>query len=292
VKFRAAFFFVIALMADVLPGFAAEPGVANNYPPGATLGSPTGFAKAPGVYLSTSSTLYDAEGYNESGIDTGVHSTSFTVTPTILWFTGWRLLGGQYFVTAIQPTVDVEVRKPTAHVRAFGLANPYLSPVNIAWLLAPGFSVAASAGVYLPSGGAVIRNDFWTYESQLSLSYMRQDWYFSVRTVYDINSIGEKSRYRTGDRLYADISAIRKASRWKFGPVVYVVCQTTDDENNGIAYGSAAPVFGRETRVAGGGYLAYDFGGVTLGGFYTHEFFMRSGSGGSRLRLTLEVPLW
>lgn len=163
-KFSTALLLVIALCCSA-GGIAAEPGVANNYPPGATLGSPTGFARPPGVYLSTSSTLYDAEGYNDAGKKTGVHSTSVTVTPTLLWFTGLDVLGGQFFVTAIQPTVYLHVRKPTADVHANGLANPLLSPVNIAWLLAPGLSVAASAGVYLPSGSAVVRNDFWTYEA-------------------------------------------------------------------------------------------------------------------------------
>lgn len=291
VKLSKGYACASALLLASTPALAAEPGVANNYPPGATLGAAVGFAKPPGEYLSLASTLYDSDGYDASGHKTGTSSTSYTLTPTLIWSTGWTLLGGHYFLTAIQPIVDLHVQKPSTTMYAKGLANPYISPANISWNILPELAVAAGGGVYLPSGSTVIRNDFWTYEAQLAASYMKDGWSFSVHALYDINSASVKTKYRTGDRLYLDLTATKKISDWKLGPVAYVVWQTSADRNGGIFYGLSAPVFGREQRVAAGGFIGHDFGPFALNGFVTHEIYARSGAGGTRLRLILDVPI-
>lgn len=190
-----------------------------------------------------------------------------------------------------QPLVHLNVRSSTAEVDAFGLANTYIAPIVLSWMLKPGLFLSAGAGVYLPNGADKIRSDFWGYGPQMAMSYLNDGWDLTIHAVYDVNAISEKSDYRTGDRLYLDVTATKIWNGWELGPVAHIVDQTTGDANYGTYYGPAKPTFGREQRLALGALLGRNIGNISVKLIATNEVYARHAPAGCHVWLTVGFPL-
>ena len=270
----------------------AEPSVTDSHQPGVAIGMPAGSAPPAGVFFRLAPSYYDYDMADGAGHSNGTHVTTTSLTPSLLWSTGWEVLGAQTYMLANMPLVDIHVRSPMIRQDSTGLSNIYLSPLNLSWTLAPGVFVSAGLGVYLPWGNGGAGSDFTTFEPQIAFSYLRDDWNLTVGAYYDTNGRNALTHYTTGDRLYLDITATKKFDGWEIGPVGYVVDQTTSDENAGMAYGPFKPTFGKVQRIALGGLIGTQLGPVTVKAHVTAEVYARNGADGVRSWLSLSLPLW
>jgi hypothetical protein len=281
--------------AVILLGTAAqgaEPSITDAHQPGVTIGMPSGSAPPAGVFFRLAPSYYDYDMVDASGKTSGTHVETTSVTPSLLWSTGWDILGAQTFMLANLPLVDIHARSPLAAKDATGLSNVYLSPLNLSWTLAPGVFVSAGMGVYLPWGNGGVGSDFTTWEQQVVFSYLRDGWNLTLGAYYDVNGENALTHYTTGDRLYLDFTATKTFDGWEIGPVGYVVDQTTGDENTGMAYGPYKPTFGRVQRIALGGLIGTQLGPVSVKAYVTGEVYARNGASGVRSWLSLSLPLW
>jgi hypothetical protein len=269
---------------------AAEVSAADTHPPGVTIGVPAGAAPPAGFYLQLRPSYYDADMVDSHGHDNGTHLKTASLTPTLIWSTGWQLLGASHYMIVNQPIVNVDARGPQVSSDHTGLFNTYVSPLVLSWMVAPGIFVSTGSGAYLPTASGGVGNNFWSYEQQFGFGFLRGGWNLSLNAVYDINAANHRTHYRTGDRFYADFTATKKFGNWEIGPVGYAVFQTTADRNSGMAYGPYRPTFGKVKRVAAGGYIGYDFGPVSLAGYVTGEVYARNGMSGLRGWLGVSVP--
>jgi hypothetical protein len=283
---------LVAVVLSAGSAMAAEPSAADLHPPGVTIGTPGGGAPPEGLFLHVTTSYYDAETVDRNGNANGTHLKTSSLTPTLIWSTGWEFLGGRHFMIANLPIVNADVRGPQQSSDNTGLFNFYFSPIGLSWTLAPGIFVSAGSGVYLPTTTGGVGNNFQTFEQQLGFGYLRDGWNLSVNAFYDINSTHKRTQYATGNRFYADFTATKKFGEWEIGPVGYVVEQTTDDSNSGMSYGPFKPTFGKVHRVAVGGLVGYDFGPLTLKGYVTSEIYARNGASGVRGWIGFDIPLW
>jgi len=281
-----------ALLVASPMGWAAEPSATDAHQPGVTIGLPAGTAPPTGLFLSATPSFYDADMVDGAGRANGTHTKTASLTATLIWSTGWEVLGGRHYLVVNQPIVNVDVRSLQVSQDNTGLSGLYVAPFGVSWTLAPGIFASAGAGVYLPTGTGGVGNHFATFEPQLGFGYLRDGWNLSLNAFYDINSKSDKTHYLTGDRFYADITATKKFGHWEIGPVGYVVAQTTGDDTDGMAYGPFRPTFGKVRRLALGGLIGYDFGQLAIRGYVTNEVYARNGASGLRGWLGIGIPLW
>lgn len=288
--YRIASVVFLSLLSGAAHG--AEPSASDNYAPGSTIGLPLGAQLPPGFFAGVLSSYYHADVVDGSGHKSGrPHFIAKSVTPALTWTPGFDILGGRYSMTVTQPINDLKVNGGGAFIDAKGLANPYVAPASLSWMLAPGLFVSSGVGMYLPVGSDEIRNHFWTFEPQLAVSYLGDGLDLTLHAALDINTKNSLTDYTTGDRLYVDVTATKKFGNWEIGPVGYVVSQVSADDNDGHAYGPAQPTFGETQRIALGGMIGYDFGPAAVRGYFTDEIYARNGSDGPRGWLGITFPI-
>jgi hypothetical protein len=237
--------------------------------PGETVGISTGTPLPEGVYF----------------IDTtnwGVRSTDFERTrlgltiPVLVWATPAMLFGGRLQLLAATPIIWETVN----HRTASGWFNPLLAG-QLAWDLGGGFGISYLLGAYIRSD-TNIAFDTTSLNQRLGLSYAGNDWTLSANIIYGYQ-FDRVTETINPDFLNVDLAAIKTFGKWQLGPVA----QGSTDLNRPL------PTYHKQSQIAVGGLIGYDFGPFTLQAYVTREVYEQSYSGrDTRVWGRIILPLW
>lgn len=296
----AAAMVVVAGLAIAPAALAARKGSVPQYPVGMTMGSPTGALPPAGFYVIWKPNYATADTVDNNGNETGATSTTWASNAQILWVPGFKLLGGTYaaFIRNIGE-VNVTIKTPTGqYVSAAALPDTEIVPVNLSWKLADHLFFDAELGIYLDDGDyrnvprrINIGQKERTYEPNVSLTYMDDNWLFSIHPLFDINNWnndagiidGRTVSYRNGTTFDMDWTAFHRSGAWNYGLVGYFLRQITADK------GPAQLNGGRPWEYAAGIGGSYRFGRVSLTASYTHDYLARNVGKKDMLLVVLSV---
>jgi hypothetical protein len=238
-------------------------------------GELVGYTWAPlpeGLFFATTGSYGNARGasYNtELGVN----------IPVIIWSTPWHLFGARVEAYAAVPSVALGTRG-AAYTAA--IYNPYAN-VGLAWDLGHGLGVSTFVGGYAPVNNA-LGQDFWVFNSRTGVTWAPGDGYsFSGHVVLGItgNNLNTGNGFAFPGSTYGfktsanyvnvDLTATKTIGKWTFGPVAF-----GSADISGTSYvPGVTPFTGyrRQSQIAVGGLLGYDFGPVILTTYLTHDVF-------------------
>jgi hypothetical protein len=276
--------------------------------PGFTTGLPIAAAPPPGWYLNA--TLGSLTGTLQSGVGTGLPVTVQNANQIglLIYVPDFKLFGAQYYVAATDPHIFKNVDAFGAAYQSNAFFNAIISPVNLSWKLNNGWFVGAGLSVYLPTGyyqdqpcGAgrcetlpSFANNFYTFEPNLAVSYLGNNWNITLNTVFDFNTLNTATNYQSGSAVYFDATVAKKFGNWSLGVIGNYSRQFTNDTQNGIVVPSTGGVGAPGNKfehLMGGLYTAYDFGPTRLSVRYLNDFETQNDIKLRMFLVTLFTPL-
>jgi len=298
----------LTVILNAHPASAIEPGVADPNPSGVTLGIAIDRSPPEGLNLGwrtgvSSGPIVDSSGNKVPNSTVNVWTTG----PFLGWSMprGWTsFLGASNFAFVNLPAVGVATKIVGENGYIGGFSDPILSPINLSWALGSGFFLSAGF-LFNPPWGTIsgknrtsgVGQNFWTFEQSLAVGWHNPDYDSTVHAWYDIHTENTASHYRSGDRLFFDISAARKIGKFKFGPAATYANQVTGDANHGDAYGaqgcvsSVVPLCTRPKSLALGGIVGYNFGVANLTAWFVQDVYTRSAVRAWKTALTVGFKL-
>lgn len=282
---------------------AREPGIAPQFPPGQTLGLANAVSPPPGLYVLNRLAWFDAQLRDNDGKAMGQKVTARSEAVQLTWVPGWTLFGASYKTFVNLPFVDQTVKRtsPAAgRVGTFhssGMADPKVQPLDLSWSLGDGWYAGAGLGVYLPigtwsSGAAMnIGQHFWTAETGLSLTYLKDGWNASLHALYDVNAENPTNHYRSGDQAFLNATLTYNLAGWDLGPVAYAQKQVTNDRNEGGRSSFRGTVSQPSEQYAAGLLASHALGPAKVTAFVTHDIDARNTLGGDKFWLNVSLPL-
>jgi hypothetical protein len=228
---------------------AIEPGAHPPFLAGSTGGVPIGLIPQPSFYVSSLTTYLDYKFHADSRPGPlALYALSEALT--ILWVPDFTILGARYGALVQQAVVERTITGiPPRGVSSTetGLNNTLISPINLAWTLSNDVFVSARFAVHLPNGQydrhklVNIANNFWAFEPNVGITYLRDGFDLSLRLLYDIMTENTRSnargnvngRYHSGNILSADYTASQAFGNWRFGVTGTGVWQTHNDSAGG-----------------------------------------------------------
>lgn len=277
---------------------AREPGASDSYPAGVSLGTPVAINPPPGFYFINYLSYYSATlSGAQPGLPDGPRLSVTAEATKWMWSTPWKVLGATEMMFINVPVVNTGLYGvPSAMHHKLALSNVDFEPVNLSWKLGPHLYTSVMFGFYAPIGfhaRATIHtgNDFWTVQPEWGLSYVTARTDLTLHLVYDVNSRNRATGYRSGDQIFADITALRTYGRWQVGAVGYYDDQVTRDSNDGRFYPPNTPLT-RPEQFAMGPLVGYTRGPLAFQIYFTRDLLAREGAArGDHLWTTLTVPL-
>lgn len=268
---------------------AIEPGTSPQYPAGVTDGIPTGTIYPATFYLDWYTNLHVTQQVDVNGKNTGININVFVNNPQIHYAPDFTIFGAQFQAFAQLPFIDLDVTG-LQRASATGVSNPYISPFNLSWTLAPGLFFSIGEGFYFAAGDAIVRNNFATFEQNAAISYLRDGWNLTAHGIYDWNQVNAVSNYTSGNVATLDLTAMKNFYGIDIGPIGYWQKQTTPDSNNGLAFGPHRPTFGEFEKFGLGGQVAHNFGPAIIRASVTSDVYARSINAGTIGWLIITVP--
>jgi hypothetical protein len=208
----------LALVMGADRGFAIEPGSFGQTLGGATIGAPIAAPAPPGVYGILENFIAPAS--VGSGQNLGNTVVVPLWSPTLLWSTGYKILGANLSMAVVQPFYyDIAYPSNGASLAGnasgppFGgaivfptMANTLITPVLLSWKLGNGWFAGAGFTFMAPDGSrynGTNNPDYWTYEPRASLAYLSPTWHLTANLKYDINqaSAGHTGNYQIAANL-------------------------------------------------------------------------------------------
>jgi hypothetical protein len=302
---RLAITFLLVLCLAVSPGWAREPNVGLNYPPGLTLGIANAVPLSPGLRISSRATYGDSILVGNNGQPTGYRFNVATDTVMVTWAPGWELFGASYKTFVLAPFINSTVLADAPLPRGargtwtkFGMANPKLQPLDLSWTLGDGFYANAGFGIYFPIGQWDARapvnvgSNFWTFEPSAAFSYYKDSWTLSLQALYTTNTTNPTNQYYSGDQLFLNATAMKMIAGVNFGPVGYWAKQVTNDANYG-----GNTVFGGTTALPGeqfaiGGTMSTQFGKLSVQLMVTQDVYAQNATYGTKAWLNFSYRLY
>ena len=250
--------------------------------PGETVGIAAGAPLPQGVYF-----VNTADWGNRSGVDTAAGVD----IPVIAWSTPWKIFNARVQFLVATPVIEVGVHN-TTYLRS--VYNPLVAG-QLAWDLGNGFGFSYLLGAYLD----VDQELAWSSTSlnqRFALSYTGDHWNLTANVIYGIHFDHVTGRPQISpcpfpfgangcnpDFVNVDLTATKKFDKWEFGPV---------------AFGSSdvsTPIAGylRQSQIAVGALVGYDFGPITLQGYATTDVYEKNYGGfDTRVWGRLIIPIW
>jgi hypothetical protein len=281
---------------------AREPGQADTSPPGSTLGFSIAENPPPGFYLvnqaSYSDTWSTDAGTNSGSgprVRAGAESLKF------IWSTSWEILGAREMMFIIQPYVDVKVsdlREPGSQTLQSGnFANTGFQPINLSWDLGGDLHGSLNFGFYPPApnyskaSSINVGDNFWAFEPEVAIGYIRQSLYLTLHLVYTTNTRNTSTDYRSGDQVLTEINATKTFRRTEVGLVGYLSNQVTADKNGGKFYASDLSLT-EPFRFALGPLVGYALGRYHIQAYFTRDLIARDGGEkGTLIWLNITRPI-
>ncbi|PWC18039.1 hypothetical protein DDT52_15330 [Brenneria roseae subsp. roseae] len=296
-------------------------GVENVTPlqPGATTGSAAGLLPPDGLYFSLDSSYETGSLRNEDGdkAQTPGGSVKLKVISTaasLLWVPGWEVLGARYGLSIVQPYRVIHARTndglSESKDRYDGLLNTTITPVMLSWDLGRGLFVGFGAGIGLRNGkfeyqyseaagrnvmlGNSTANNFYIFQPNLAISYLRDDWAFTLNNIFNINTRNKTTEYQTGHLYYLDATASRTVDNWTLGVIGNYTRQIGDDKIKGQKIAAISGFYsqGKRTEYAAiGPMVSYNFGAFSVSGRALIALFAKNDVDMSIFHLGITIPL-
>jgi len=210
--------------------------------PGFTSGIPV-YAKLPeGFYYLNQ----HSSGFREvDGVDIRTNTNIFF----LYYQSPWEIAGGSLSFVLAPTLFEISSSPGERHA---GLYNTYLG-AQISWPTAlDGLRVGYRISGYIPQGGDVAF-DYGSIENRFGLTYGRDHW--SVLANFIIGTpVGDGSFDVAPNYFVADFHVLKTFGKWTVGPVAHISADLSDP----------SPGYKRQSQVAMGGLVGYDFGGLTL----------------------------
>jgi len=262
-----------------MPAAAFEYGyIGSAQKPGLMLGG-SAATPPPGTYVFS-----QVLGYSGSLVGPGAPGTGDDKTPVkvagaavgAVWVPGWTVLGADYEAVLVQPFMNIDVGAPI-DVGPTGIHNTYVSPIGLSWKLGDsGLYVKAGLGIWLPTGTTEGANGlenigapWWTFQPNLTVSYVKDGWNLSANIFQEINTANSITGYTSGNVLHAEFTATKTVGNWTLGPVAYYAGQVTDDQSSDF-YNHTVNL-NRYDIWAVGAMVGYNFGSANLNVWATTE---------------------
>ena len=248
--------------------------------PGSTVGTAPGAPLAEGLYFSNTA-------------DWGVRdpdSRLFVDHPVYAWSTPWKIFGARFQIMG--ETAFNANDKAGNHDGGF--YNPLLTG-HLAWDLGNGLGFSYTAGAYFD----VDQPFAWSSNSinqRFALSYTGAGWNLTANLIYGIQLSPVSDRPQNSacpapygvngcnpDFLNLDLTATRKIDKWELGPVAFGSMDVSSPITN----------YARQSQLAAGRLVGYDFGAVRLQAYVTRDLCERNYTGfDTRVWGRVTIPLW
>lgn len=271
------------------------------YLPGATTGTPIGALPPPGVYVTDD--VYVAKGKTLRGADgsgTPLTVQNIANAPIFLWVPGVRVLGAQYAANFVQLYAEHDVDTTALggkSTKTAGIFNTIVAPMILSWDLGDGLFTSLGVELYIPNGhyryenGKVAQtsyaNNFWTVEPNFAVTYLKNNWNFTLNNIFDISRTNPSTNYRSGNAYYLDATAAKTIGPWTTGLIANYSRQIADDYQNGSVVGNG----NRFEHILLGPLLSYDFGSAKLSLRYLRNVRTRNDVDVSFLHVSVSFKL-
>ncbi|MFG1465655.1 transporter, partial [Xanthobacter sp. DSM 24535] len=161
-----------------------------------------------------------------------------------------------------------------------GFYNTYFAS-QVSWAITDALRIGYRIGGYIPQDGPVAYN-YGTIEQRAGLTYLANGLQMTANFMYGV-TVGNGQQDRGPDYFVADLSATQTFGKWQLGPVMYATVDLT----------SPYAGYQKQSQVAVGGLVGYDFGGATLQLKLTTDV-SESNYGGRETVVwsNLIIPLW
>lgn len=241
-----------------LIGAGEQARAASAAQPGQTIGLPTGAQLPVGLYFVNLSS-FGVRGTSPDSSESNVN------LPTLALSTPWTVLGARVQFFFSQPVVASSVR-----------GAPYQSGVGqqllagqLAWDLGNDFGVSYFFGGYLPIGTRFLTQEA-SFTHRFAASYTGNGFNLTANMLYG-TFINERSPSGVlyPDYVNLDLTATKKFGKFEIGPVAFA---STDLPTHVVGYR-------RQSQVAVGGLVGYNFGPVNLQAYVTRDVFERDYGG-------------
>jgi len=253
--------------------------------PGETAGAPAGEPLPQGLYLANTA-------------DWGCRTTATPnsclgiTIPVVTWSTPWTLLGARVQFFSVTPVIETSVGNTASNASVY---NPALLG-QLAWDLGNGFGFSYAFGSYFGIDEPVA----WSSTSlnqRFALSYTGGGWDLTANVIdgIQLQSVTNQAQISpcpapfglqgcNPNFINVDLTATKKFDKWEFGAVAYGSADLTRPVVN----------YQKQSEIAVGGLLGYDFGSVTVQAYVTTEVMEHNYEGGRDTRgwLRLVIPLW
>jgi len=287
----------LLLVCVATPARAFEPGAHPPFLAGSSAGVPIGVIPPAGYYLGSLATYAEGTFHPDSRPKTPDHVRAFTQGLTFTWVPDLEVSGTRYAASITQTFVAKEVAGvPPRNIdlNADGLVNTSISPINLAWVLPEHFYLSARFAFQVPDGQydrhhqVYVANNFWDFEPNVGISYLRGGFDVSVRLLYDILTPNHSSsapgnvhsNYHSGNVFTGEWAVSQSVGQWRFGIVGYGVQQTNDDSANGHTIEGT-----QLSRVGMGPLVEYNTKWIGINLYYTRDVVWRGAAGGDNFFL-------
>jgi hypothetical protein len=211
--------------------------------------------------------------------------------PVIAWATPWHFLNARVQFLVATPAIEVGVHR-TSHLAS--MYNPLFAG-QLAWDLGNGFGFSYLLGAYVDVNAELA----WSSTSinqRFALSYTGNNWNITANVIWGIHLDSVTNRPQISpcpaplgnlgcnpDFLNVDLTVVKKLGQWQLGPVAF----GSTDLNSPVAG------YQKQSQIAVGGLLGYDFGTITLQGYATTDVHQRNyGGRDTRVWGRVIIPVW
>ena len=279
-----------AMALSVISGTAYAGSVSQ---PGEVSGLALGAPLPEGVYF---------ESTNSYGTNRGAGDDAWAglAIPVLAWSTPWTFLNGRIEAYVAAPMIEAGQTIPGSFVSS--MYNPALL-VGEAWKLGDtGWNFSSWVGGYAPVD-AQIGNDFWTFNYRGAVTYNADNWDLTAHVIYGITG-NQQSGFFNGlktnpDYVNLDLTATKTLGKWEVGAVGFGSWDVS---------GISDPTYRKQSQFALGGLVGYNFTGISIQAYLTHDIFTEnypepsascktigfncSSAAETRFWTRLVVPLW
>jgi hypothetical protein len=240
-------------------------------------GELVGYTWAPlpqGIYFATTGSYGNFRGLPYNG-EAAVN------VPVMIWSTPWTIFGGRVEAYAAVPSVALGVRGPGPFISA--IYNPYAN-VGLAWDLGHGFGFSTFVGGYAPVNNA-LGQDFWTFNWRNGLTWSGDGWTATGHVVLGItgNNLNTGTGFAFPGSTYGfktapsyvnvDLALLKAIGKFSVGAVAFGSGDITSP--NFIPGVTQITGYNKQSQIAVGGFVGYDFGPVILQTYLTHDVYSK-----------------
>ena len=274
------------------------------YLPGVSVGIPIGALPPSGIFFSDDNVVLEGGLKDDNGHNLPATASVYLNIPSVLWVPDVKVFGATYAVTLTQPYIQQNLDLSglgAGKAISNGFFNTIVSPYNLSWNLHPLF-IKTGLGVYLKdgyyqsnasplvgrvTGASAIANNFWTFEPDLALTYLENDWDLTLHALVDVNTKNTTTNYQSGDVFYLDFTAGKSFGKWTVGAGGNVTQQFTNDvARSAVVNGNGH----RLQRLLLGPFAAYDFGPISVNARILQSVHTENGFNTSEYHLGFSLP--